>query len=85
MKEVGSHFIVELSCYRTVVLIKIWRSLFLEWSPTRCPYNKMTPALDPKQGKLGQTERNQGRNTSTSAPVMENFVSSIVSTRRGFL
>ena len=37
----------------------------------------MTPALDPKQEKIGEPGRNLGRDTSKSAPVLETFISGI--------
>ena len=36
---------------------------------------KMTPALDPKQGKLDQPGKNPAPNTSNSAPVAEKLKS----------
>ena len=37
----------------------------------------MTPALDPKQGKLDQPGKNPAPNTSNSAPVVEKLKSGI--------
>ena len=53
--------------------------------PSAPPLYKMTPALDPKQGKMDQPGKNPVPNTSNSAPVDEKLMSGIGFYPRGFV